>query len=604
MELGDIRLEGEVVLEEYGSDGLLKSYQGSNNITYNLRNSLVAWLAEATTIAMPAYLAVGVEDASAKGTATSGGSATIADTAKNWAVNKWVGYTVEIMVGVGSSQTRVVVSNTATVLTVSPNWTTTPDTTSVYRISESLDQRSLSKLPRETLRLSLDPPRQSLESAKYACLIKNNQGGGDWSHVMLVDTAPTSLAVNSCDSVTNWDSPGLGSLSASTTRQEGTNSLQISITTGSGTATFRNASISVEAGTLPAFATEELNFYFYVNDVSRISASMTVELSSSTTNDTDEYQWTVLVTDVVNGWNFLSLPFSNATVVGSPNIAAIVRFRMLVPITGASSTVLRLDRIQLFSPIGTPMAIVRLSPTFTKDVDSFVNLRWDLRFVFTSKTNTFLWNAVSAEATVADVTTNLVETGAGTYPTVSSHPWRRTKMWKPAASGYVTVNGSSLDTKAGSVVAWVNGTESANDSVILDWRQDANNRITVTWDNTNNKLKITHVKAAPSTTISSSAVTWNGTNFFLLAAVWDSEILGASATRDDAGSASALLTTAMTSAGLMHALDTNATVGGGSGQTSMSSTNIGPVLFFNTALSNTEIQALFSLGRPYLYGET
>jgi hypothetical protein len=53
-------------------------------------------------------------------------STTLQDTTKAWTVNQYAGATVVITSGTGSSQTRTVLSNTATALTVSAAWTTTP----------------------------------------------------------------------------------------------------------------------------------------------------------------------------------------------------------------------------------------------------------------------------------------------------------------------------------------------------------------------------------------------------------------------------------------------------------------------------------------------
>lgn len=68
-------------------------------------------------------------------TATSATSTTITLTAAGWTVNAFAEAYVEITGGVGVGQVRRIVSNTATVLTVSPAFVTTPDATSVCRIS-------------------------------------------------------------------------------------------------------------------------------------------------------------------------------------------------------------------------------------------------------------------------------------------------------------------------------------------------------------------------------------------------------------------------------------------------------------------------------------
>lgn len=68
------------------------------------------------------------------GKATSATTSTLVDANASWADYKWKGYTVGIIAGTGSGQTRTISSHTSTTLTVSTNWTTTPDSTSTYRI--------------------------------------------------------------------------------------------------------------------------------------------------------------------------------------------------------------------------------------------------------------------------------------------------------------------------------------------------------------------------------------------------------------------------------------------------------------------------------------
>lgn len=70
----------------------------------------------------------------ATGTATAGGAATLTNSGKSWTVNQWANMQVRITSGTGAGQFRVINSNTSTVLTVSANWTVTPDATSVYVI--------------------------------------------------------------------------------------------------------------------------------------------------------------------------------------------------------------------------------------------------------------------------------------------------------------------------------------------------------------------------------------------------------------------------------------------------------------------------------------
>lgn len=75
----------------------------------------------------------------ATGTATAGGANTLTNSAKGWATNQWANYQVRITAGTGLGQIRTISSNTATVITVSSNWTTNPDATSQYSIEGNDD---------------------------------------------------------------------------------------------------------------------------------------------------------------------------------------------------------------------------------------------------------------------------------------------------------------------------------------------------------------------------------------------------------------------------------------------------------------------------------
>ncbi|MEK7585901.1 MAG: hypothetical protein AAB477_01545, partial [Patescibacteria group bacterium] len=71
--------------------------------------------------------------------ATTASSTTLGDSGETWIPNEFSGLIVEITGGTGVAQSRRVISNTTTTLTVSPAFTTTPDTTSDFEIDpESL----------------------------------------------------------------------------------------------------------------------------------------------------------------------------------------------------------------------------------------------------------------------------------------------------------------------------------------------------------------------------------------------------------------------------------------------------------------------------------
>lgn len=74
------------------------------------------------------------------GTATAGATGSITDTVNRKEIDDyWKGGVCEILSGTGSGQSRDITGNTqsTSVLTVSPNWGTTPSTDSVYRVIRS-----------------------------------------------------------------------------------------------------------------------------------------------------------------------------------------------------------------------------------------------------------------------------------------------------------------------------------------------------------------------------------------------------------------------------------------------------------------------------------
>lgn len=66
-----------------------------------------------------------------------GSSTTIGSSSQSYVPNSFAGLVVEITGGTGAGQTRNIISNTATTFTVYPAWSTTPDSTSDFRVSPS-----------------------------------------------------------------------------------------------------------------------------------------------------------------------------------------------------------------------------------------------------------------------------------------------------------------------------------------------------------------------------------------------------------------------------------------------------------------------------------
>ena len=80
----------------------------------------------------------------ATGTATAGAAGSLTDTLKRKEPdNEWKGGILEVISGTGDGQSRDVTGNTQStgVITVSPDFVTNPDTTSVYRIVKSFTKK-------------------------------------------------------------------------------------------------------------------------------------------------------------------------------------------------------------------------------------------------------------------------------------------------------------------------------------------------------------------------------------------------------------------------------------------------------------------------------
>jgi hypothetical protein len=71
------------------------------------------------------------------GTASGYSSTTVTDPSQHWAANQWVGDKVQVTPSGGSQETDTVSTNTATTLTLSSAWGTTPNSGDSYSITES-----------------------------------------------------------------------------------------------------------------------------------------------------------------------------------------------------------------------------------------------------------------------------------------------------------------------------------------------------------------------------------------------------------------------------------------------------------------------------------
>jgi prepilin-type N-terminal cleavage/methylation domain-containing protein len=114
-----------------------------------------------------------------EGTSTgSNESAILHDTNKSWPANGWQGYAVILLGGAGYGQIRDIASNTATRLTVTPNWTTVPDNTSDYQIRQI---KTISSNTSTRLTVSPDWAENPDETSLY-CILRMRGFSRDPGH--------------------------------------------------------------------------------------------------------------------------------------------------------------------------------------------------------------------------------------------------------------------------------------------------------------------------------------------------------------------------------------------------------------------------------------
>lgn len=120
--------------------GSFKRYDFATNswVTLSITGLPATVGTDGRLLSTPAWIDSGFKSF-ATGTATAGASTTLTNSAKNWTTNQWTNYQIRITGGTGTGQIRTIASNTATVITVSAAWTTTPDATSTYSLEGNDD---------------------------------------------------------------------------------------------------------------------------------------------------------------------------------------------------------------------------------------------------------------------------------------------------------------------------------------------------------------------------------------------------------------------------------------------------------------------------------
>lgn len=164
----------------------------------------VTWGTDAKLVSTP-----GAVETFSTNDATGGTSNTISDSTKTWVARMWKNYQVRIYEGTGIGQIRTISDNTTTTITVSSNWTVTPDATSKFKIEGNDDYFYLigNSAP-TTYRFSVS--------------------AGTWTNVsptVARSGNPTAgMSGNWIDSVSGWEIPSTGTVPLLTTgiyRQNG-----------------------------------------------------------------------------------------------------------------------------------------------------------------------------------------------------------------------------------------------------------------------------------------------------------------------------------------------------------------------------------------------
>jgi len=141
-----------------------------------------------------------------------------------------------------------------------------------------------------------------------------------------------------CDDLTGWNSSGSLILNALDNKY-GSACIEF---TGNGT----NEFVKVFSHPFDSKATMEtgvLELWYYVSDPSKFTGGNQVEIGSAGKADEDELNWSL--SGLSPGWNFLSLKFSDANVMGNPDLSAINWFRRYQHKTDIVTT--RIDAIRI-----------------------------------------------------------------------------------------------------------------------------------------------------------------------------------------------------------------------------------------------------------------
>ena len=169
--------------------------------------------------------------------------------------------------------------------------------------------------------------------------VTTQDGGRNAIAAITVNPRPVNKIISTCDSNTGWTSSNTLTLN-SIDKKVGTASLQ---SVGLNTNDFIKV-FSPPINTDSNIANGNLQFWYFVSDISSFAAGNQVELGSGGAADINEFNWNISIATLQNGWNLVTLPFSTARITGgTPDFSAINYFRIYRTKTASVTT--KIDHI-------------------------------------------------------------------------------------------------------------------------------------------------------------------------------------------------------------------------------------------------------------------
>jgi hypothetical protein len=147
---------------------------------------------------------------------------------------------------------------------------------------------------------------------------------------VLVVPAPPAVIVDNCDKADDWQTVGTPEIVTSGMK-EGKGYLQGKITAGNDFLQFIKT-LPANLDTKLTMANGQLQFWYYVQDVSLLKADGQIQFSSAKDPDKNRVGWGLaqIIPTLKNGWNQLTLNFADggATGDGGPDLSAMNYFKM------------------------------------------------------------------------------------------------------------------------------------------------------------------------------------------------------------------------------------------------------------------------------------